>query len=72
MSSIHARPLADPPVEQVHIAQEMIDEGARGPGVDLVGGPELLHAALVQDDDAISDLEGFLPVMVMNTATAPS
>jgi hypothetical protein len=41
---------ADPPVEQIYIAQEMIDEGARGPGGDLVGGPELLHAALVPDD----------------------
>ncbi len=50
-------------MEQVHIAEEMIDEGARGPGVDLVGGPELLHAAFVQDDDAIGDLEGFLLVM---------
>ena len=26
------------------------NEGARGAGVDLVGGPELLHAAFVQDE----------------------
>jgi hypothetical protein len=55
--------LADPPVEKVHIAQKMIDEGARGPDVDLVGGPVLLHVALDQDDDAIGDLEGVLLVV---------
>jgi hypothetical protein len=51
-----AGPRGPNPWNQVHIAQEMIVEGARGLGVDLVGSPELLARAFVQDDDAIGDL----------------
>src|SRR5438093_1752457 len=54
---LHAR------VEDVHVAEEVHDEGVGGLLEDLLRRADLLDAPVVHDDDAVSDLEGLLLVM---------
>ena len=50
-------------VEPVRVADEAIDEGRRGPIVDLVRRADLLDAAPVQNRDTIRHFEGFFLIV---------
>src|SRR5437870_2904517 len=59
---------AGPPVlhaamEDVHVAEEVHDERVGGVLEDLLGRARLLDASMVQDDDAVGDLERLLLVV---------
>ena len=53
----------DAAVEQVHIAEEVIDKRRGRRVIDLVGRADLLHAPVVHDHDAIGQLQRLLLVV---------
>jgi hypothetical protein len=50
-------------MEEIHVAQELVDERTRRSVIDDIGGTDLLNRPPVQHHDAIGDLHGFLLVV---------
>ncbi len=55
--------LVNPAVEQVHIAEEVVNERRERVMVDIVRAADLLDAAFVHHRDAIGDFERFLLIV---------
>ena len=50
-------------VEEIHVSEKVVDEGSRRPMVDLVGRSDLLDAPLVENSNAVGQLERFILIV---------